>query len=45
MILSIIITPIITLIAPAKDKDRHEQIFSCYKKTHLVSSKHSIDEG
>ena len=45
MILGIIITPIITLIAPAKDKDRQEQIFSCYKKTHLVSSKHSIDEG
>ena len=44
MIIGIIITPIITLIAPAKDKDRQDQIFSCYKKTHLVSSKHSIDE-
>ena len=45
MILGIIITPIITLIAPAKDKERVEGIFSCYKKTHVVSSKHSIDEG
>ena len=45
MLLGIIITPIITLIAPAKDKDRQEQIFSCYKKTHTVSSKHSIDEN
>ncbi|MBQ6153724.1 MAG: sodium:solute symporter [Ruminococcus sp.] len=44
MLLGIIITPIITLIAPAKDKDRVEGIFSCYKKTHIVSSKHSIDE-
>ncbi|MBQ4239296.1 MAG: sodium:solute symporter, partial [Ruminococcus sp.] len=44
MILGIIITPIITLIAPAKDKDRQEEIFSCYKKTHTVTSKHSIDE-
>ena len=44
MIIGIIITPIITLIAPAKDKDRQEEIFSCYKKTHTVTSKHSIDE-
>ena len=44
MILGIIITPIITLIAPAKDKDRQEEIFSCYKKTHTVTSKHSMDE-
>ena len=45
MILGIIITPIITGICPAKDKDRVEDIFSCYKKTHVVSSKHSIDEN
>ena len=45
MLLGIIITPIITLIAPSKDKDRAEKIFECYKKTHTVSSKHSIDEG
>ena len=44
MLLGIILTPIITLIFPAKDKDRQEKIFSCYKKTHVVSSKHSIDE-
>ena len=44
MLLGIILTPIITLILPAKDKDRQEDIFSCYKKTHVVSSKHSIDE-
>ena len=45
MILGIVITPLITLIAPAKDKDRVEGIFSCYKKTHVVSSKHSLDEN
>ena len=44
MVLGIVITPIITLIFPAKDKERQESIFSCYKKTHVVSSKHSIDE-
>ena len=45
MILGIIITPIIAAIAPSKDKERVEAIFSCYKKTHTVSSKHSIDEN
>ena len=44
MIIGIIITPIIAAIAPSKDVERVEQIFSCYKKTHTVSSKHSIDE-
>ena len=44
MIIGIIITPIIAAIAPSKDVERVEQIFSCYKKTHMVSSKHSIDE-
>ena len=44
MIIGIIITPIIAGIAPSKDVDRVEKIFSCYKKTHTVSSKHSIDE-
>ena len=44
MIIGIIITPIIAAIAPSKDVERVEKIFSCYKKTHTVSSKHSIDE-
>ena len=44
MIIGIIITPIIAAIAPSKDVERVEEIFSCYKKTHTVSSKHSIDE-
>ena len=44
MILGIVITPIIALIAPAKDKDRVSKIFECYNKKHTVSSKHSIDE-
>ena len=44
MIIGIIITPIIAAIAPSKDVERVEQIFSCYNKTHTVSSKHSIDE-
>ena len=44
MIIGIVITPIIAAIAPSKDKERVEAIFSCYKKTHMVSSKHSIDE-
>ena len=45
MILGIVITPIITLIAPAKDTDRVEKIFACYDKKVLVSSKLSIDEN
>ncbi len=44
MLLGLVITPIITLIFPAKDKDRQEQLFSCYNKKVLVSSKVSIDE-
>lgn len=44
MVLGIVITPIITLIAPAKDKDRLDGIFSCYNKKVLVSSKKSIVE-
>ena len=45
MLLGIIITPIIAGICPSKDKERVEKIFECYKKTHTVSSKHSIDEN
>ncbi len=44
MLAGLVLTPIITLIAPAKDKDRQEQIFSCYNKKVLVSNKVSIDE-
>ena len=44
MILGIVITPLITLIAPAKDKARVDAIFECYNKKHSVSSKHYIDE-
>ena len=44
MLLGIILTPIISGIAPAKDKERVEQIFSCYNKKVTVSSKLSIDE-
>lgn len=44
MLAGIVITPIITLIAPAKDKERVDGIFSCYNKKVLVSSKQSIDE-
>ncbi len=44
MILGLVITPIITLIAPAKDKERVEGIFSCYNKKVTVSSKKSIIE-
>ncbi len=42
MILGIVITPLITLIAPAKDKDRVEKIFSCYDKKITVSYKQAI---
>lgn len=45
MLLGIVITPIITLIAPAKDKERVETIFSCYKKKVTVSSSVAIGEG
>ena len=44
MLLGIVLTPIITLIAPAKDKDRLEGIFSCYNRKVTVSSKKSIVE-
>ena len=44
MILGIVITPIITLIAPAKDKERVDKIFSCYNKKITVTSKQSINE-
>ncbi len=44
MIAGIVITPLITLIAPAKDTERTEQIFSCYNKKVTVSSKKSINE-
>ena len=42
MVLGIVITPIITLIAPAKDMDRVEKIFSCYDKKITVSYKQAI---
>ena len=44
MVLGIVITPLIALIAPSKDKDRVSKIFECYNKKHTVSSKHSLDE-
>ncbi len=44
MLLGIVITPLITLIAPAKDTERIEQIFACYNKKVTVSSRLSIDE-
>ncbi len=44
MLLGIVLTPIITLIAPAKDKERQESIFACYNKKVTVSSKKAIIE-
>ncbi|MBQ4256705.1 MAG: hypothetical protein II714_03520, partial [Oscillospiraceae bacterium] len=44
MVLGIVITPIIALIAPAKDKERVAGIFSCYNKKVTVSSKKAIIE-
>ncbi len=44
MILGIVITPIITLIAPAKDTERTDKIFECYNRKVTVSSKKSIAE-
>ena len=44
MVLGIIITPLITLIAPAKDQDRVDGIFSCFSRKVTVSSKHSIED-
>jgi len=44
MVMGLIITPLIALIHPAKDKDRVSKIFECYNKKFTVSSKHSIDE-
>ena len=42
MVLGIVITPIITLIAPAKDMERVEKIFACYDKKITVSYKQAI---
>ena len=44
MLLGIIITPLITLIAPAKDTDRVNSIFSCYDKKVTASSKKYIGD-
>ena len=44
MILGIVITPIITLIAPAKDMERVEKIFACYDKKITVSYKQAISD-
>ena len=43
MILGIVITPIITLIDPAKDMERVEKIFACYDKKITVSYKQKAD--
>jgi len=42
MLLGIVITPIITFIAPAKDMERVEKIFACYNKKITVSYKQAI---
>ena len=44
MLVGIVLTPIITLIVPAKDNDRVNNIFACYYKKVTVSSKKSINE-
>ena len=44
MLLGIAVTPLITLIAPAKDTDRTDKIFSCYERKVTVSSKKAISE-
>ncbi len=44
MLLGIVITPIITLIAPAKDMERVEKIFACYDKKITVSYKQAISD-
>ena len=44
MLLGIIITPLITLIAPAKDTERVNSIFSCYDKKVTASSKKYIGD-
>ena len=44
MLLGIAVTPLITLISPAKDTDRTDKIFECYNKKVTVSSKKSITE-
>ena len=44
MLLGLIITPIITGIAPTKDIERTNKIFSCYNKKITVSAKLSINE-
>ena len=45
MISGIVLTPLVTLIAPAKDTARTDQIFSCYNRKVTVSSKKSIGEN
>lgn len=44
MLLGIVITPLITLIAPAKDTERVNAIFSCYDKKVTASSKKYIGD-
>jgi len=45
MLLGIAVTPLITLIVPAKDTDRTDKIFDCYNRKFTVSSKKSIAEN
>ena len=45
MLLGLIITPIISGIAPTKDTERTDKIFACYNRKVTVSAKLSIDEN
>ena len=44
MVAGLVITPIITLIAPAKDRDRTNKIFACYDRKVTASSKQFIGD-
>lgn len=44
MVSGLILVPILSVIFPNKDKDKVEEIFSCYEQKTVVSSKKSINE-
>ena len=44
MVLGIVVTPIITAVSPAKDTERTDKIFSCYKRKVTVPAVKVIDD-
>ena len=44
MLAGLVIVPVVSLITPKQDKEKTDEIFSCYNKQVVVSSKESLGE-